>query len=112
MPEGASNDVYVLTEYAGSSANMAQVSLDADNVFGDDGGELQLATLTGDVTNGYVVSLTAGVDTATTPTAGAAPSGGGEGGGAPEGGGGPGGAGGTPPSGAPTGMPTDAPAAE
>ncbi|MET0989570.1 MAG: intradiol ring-cleavage dioxygenase [Glaciihabitans sp.] len=105
MPEDASITVYALDEYAGSSANMEQVSLDSDNVFGDDGGELQLATVTGDVNSGYVVSLTAGVDTSTTPTSGSAPSGG-DGGGA---GGGPSGGGGTPPSGgtAPSGAPTD-----
>jgi protocatechuate 3,4-dioxygenase beta subunit len=121
LPEDVSKTVYALSEYAGSTANLAQVSLDSDNVFGDDGGELQLATVTGDVASGYVVALTARVDTATVPSAGAAPSGGGAGGrgagggSAPEGGGGPGGpggsggsggSGGTPPSGAPTGAPS------
>jgi protocatechuate 3,4-dioxygenase beta subunit len=91
LPEDASTAVYALDEYAGSSKNLAQVSLDADNVFGDDGGELQLATVTGDVTSGYSVALTVRVDTGTTPTAGTAPSGGG----------GEGGPGGTRPSGAP-----------
>ena len=70
---------------------MAQVSLDSDNVFGDDGGALQLATVTGDTTSGYNIALTVRVDTTTTPTAGAAPSGGGAGG--PDGSGGPGGPG-------------------
>ena len=108
MPEDASITVYALDEYAGSSANMEQVSLDSDNVFGDDGGELQLATVTGDVNAGYAVSLSAGVDTSTTPTSGSAPSGGGEGG---DQGGGPSGGGGTPPNGGtpPSGAPTDAP---
>jgi protocatechuate 3,4-dioxygenase beta subunit len=93
LPEDVSTAVYALDEYAGSSENLAQVSLDADNVFGDDGGELQLATVTGDVTSGYSVALTVRVDTGTTPTAGTAPSGGGAGG--------EGGPGGTRPSGAP-----------
>ncbi|MBP2457431.1 protocatechuate 3,4-dioxygenase beta subunit [Clavibacter michiganensis] len=93
VPQDACTTVYALSEYAGSSANLAQVTLDSDNVFGDDGGALQLATVTGDATAGYSVALTARVDTATTPTAGTAPSGGGGGAG--------GGAGGTPPTGAP-----------
>ena len=42
--------------------NLAQVSLESDNVFGDDGGAHQLATMTGDVTTGYVATLTAPVD--------------------------------------------------
>jgi hypothetical protein len=67
------------------------VSLDADNVFGDDGGALQLATVTGDATAGYQVALTVRVDTSSTPIADTTPFGGGAGGGA-------GGRGGTPPS--------------
>ena len=91
LPEYASNAVYALSGYEGSASNMAQVSLDSDNVFGDDGGALQLATVTGDTTSGYNIALTVRVDTTTTPTAGAAPSGGGAGG--PDGSGGPGGPG-------------------
>ncbi|PSL36824.1 protocatechuate 3,4-dioxygenase beta subunit [Labedella gwakjiensis] len=81
MPEDPCSAVYALSAYSGSSSNLAQVSLDSDNVFGDDGGALQIATVTGDTTAGYAVSLTVRVDTSTTPTAGAAPSGGGGGGG-------------------------------
>jgi protocatechuate 3,4-dioxygenase beta subunit len=105
LPEEACDTVYELEGYEGSSANLAQVTLDDDNVFGDDAGALQLATVTGDATAGYRVSLTVRVDTSTTPTAGSAPSGGAGGGGTPpgDGGGTPpgGGGGGTPPSGAP-----------
>ena len=39
-------------------------------MFGDDGGASQLATVTGDVSSGYTVSLALGVDTGTTPTGG------------------------------------------
>ena len=85
LPQGASESVYALAGYEGSTENLAQVSLDSDNVFGDDGGALQLATMTGDATSGYRAALTVRVDTTTTPTAGAAPSGGGTGG-APGGG--------------------------
>nr|WP_228494766.1 3,4-dioxygenase subunit beta [Clavibacter sp. VKM Ac-2873] len=92
LPEDACATVYALPAYAGSTAALAQVSLDSDGVFGDDGGGLQLGTTTGDATAGYRVALTARVDTATTPTAGSAPGGG-------AGAGGSGGPGGTPPGG-------------
>ncbi|PPL20329.1 intradiol ring-cleavage dioxygenase [Microterricola pindariensis] len=94
LPQDVCETVYALDGYEGSAENLAQVSLASDNVFGDDGGALQLATVTGDATSGYQVSLTVRVDTRTTPTAGSAPGGGGNGGG-----------GGTPPSGGPGGGP-------
>ena len=75
LPENVCSTVYALPAYSGSARNLAQVSLASDNVFGDDAGALQLATVTGDTTSGYVVSLTARVDTTTTPAAGAAPGG-------------------------------------
>lgn len=75
-------------------------------MFGDDGGASQLATVTGDVTSGYTVSLALGVDTGTTPTDGGL-----AGDGAPSGvpGGTPpaGGPGGTPPSGPPPAPPSN-----
>ncbi|MBB2976186.1 protocatechuate 3,4-dioxygenase beta subunit [Microbacterium endophyticum] len=76
LPENACDSVYALADYSGSSTNLSQVSLTSDNVFSDDGGALQLATVTGDTTSGYSVSLTALVDTSTTPSAGSASSGG------------------------------------
>jgi protocatechuate 3,4-dioxygenase beta subunit len=48
--------------YATSVGNLAQLSLATDNVFGDDQGIHQLATVTGSVEDGYVASLTIGVD--------------------------------------------------
>ncbi|TXK19037.1 intradiol ring-cleavage dioxygenase [Homoserinibacter sp. GY 40078] len=81
MPEDVCNTVYALSAYDGSSSNLSQVSLDTDNVFGEDGGALQLATVSGDVDSGYTASLVARVDTTTTPSSGDAPSGGGQGGG-------------------------------
>ncbi|MEQ4568052.1 intradiol ring-cleavage dioxygenase [Paenarthrobacter sp. CAP02] len=92
LPQDISEKVYALSEYKGSSSNLSRVSLTSDNVFGDDGGEFQLAQVTGDTTSGYQVALTAAVDTTTTPSAGSVP-----GGGLPPGGG----PGGTPPTGAP-----------
>ena len=97
LPKDVSTTVYALDGYQGSIENLNDVSLDTDNVFGDDGGELQLATVTGDATNGYAVSLTVRVDTTTAATAGSAPAGGGGGGGTPPSGG----TGGTPPTGTP-----------
>jgi protocatechuate 3,4-dioxygenase beta subunit len=77
LPEDVCRVVYALAEYDGSSSNLSQVTLANDNVFSDDGGELQLATVTGDAESGYHVALTVRVDTSTTPTAGSAPGGGG-----------------------------------
>ncbi len=50
--------------------NLSRVSLTGDNVFGDDGGAGQLATVTGDVRSGYMVTLAVRIDTTTTPTGG------------------------------------------
>lgn len=100
IPEDVCNAVFALDAYAGSAENLSQVSLETDNVFGDDAGASQLATMSGDVDSGYIASLTARVDTTTEPTGGAAPAGGG-GEGGPGGSGGPGGAGGEPPAGEP-----------
>ena len=89
MPASSSTEVYRESAYDGSAQNLAQVTLASDNVFGDDSGASQLATVTGDVSSGYTATLVVRVDTTTTPTAGSAPSGGGGAGG---------GAGGTPPA--------------
>jgi protocatechuate 3,4-dioxygenase beta subunit len=88
LPEDICATVYTQSGYEDSVANLARVSLGGDNVFGDDGGASQLATVTGDVTNGYTVTLAVGVDTTTEA---------GGGGGAPPNGGG------APPNGGPTG---------
>jgi protocatechuate 3,4-dioxygenase beta subunit len=88
LPEAVCTTVYREAGYEQSVANLAQVTLADDNVFGDDDGVSQLGTVTGDVGQGYAVSLVVKVDTATAPSGGGAPGG--------PGGGGPGGA---PPSG-------------
>lgn len=88
LPKDVCDTVFAQEGYEASVSNLAQLSLTSDNVFGNDGGASQLATVTGDVTAGYTVSLPVRIDTTTTPT------GGGTGGdGAPSGapGGGPGG---------------------
>jgi protocatechuate 3,4-dioxygenase beta subunit len=96
IPEDVSRTVYALDGYDGSTANLDRVSLKTDNVFSDDSGASQLATVTGAATTGYQLALTVRVDPSTTPTAGSAPAGGGPGGRPPGGGGS-----GTPPTGAP-----------
>ncbi|MFF0250961.1 3,4-dioxygenase subunit beta [Micromonospora zamorensis] len=94
LPKSICDTVYAQPGYETSVANLAQVTLQDDNVFGDDDGVNQLGTVTGDITSGYTVSLDVGVDTTTTPTGGQRP------------GDGPaGGPGGTPPSGPPPGGP-------
>lgn len=83
FPENVLDDVYRLAVYDGSAANLSQVSLATDNVFGNDSAALQMATIAGDTTNGYTASLVVRVDTTTEPTGGSAPSGGGGSGGPP-----------------------------
>ena len=82
LPQDVCETVYNDAEgYEDSVQNLSQVSLDSDNVFSDDGGSSQLATVSGDVNSGYTVSLPVGVDTSTEAGGGgAAPSGGGGGG--------------------------------
>lgn len=70
LPQDACDAVYATDGHESSVSNLSQVSLDSDNVVGDDGGALQLGTMTGDLTSGYAVSLALGVDTSTTPTGG------------------------------------------
>jgi protocatechuate 3,4-dioxygenase beta subunit len=103
LPKVNCDEVYATTGYETSVANLQQVTLDSDNVFGEDSGVTQLATVTGDAASGYAVALEVGVDTTTTPAGGrntgdGAPSG--APGGMPSGG-----PGGPPPSGMPGGAP-------
>jgi protocatechuate 3,4-dioxygenase beta subunit len=95
LPQDVCTTVYAESGYEQSVNNLSQVTLSSDNVFGDDSGALQLATVTGDVSSGYTVSLNVGVDTSTSAGGGGSAPGGGGGGTPPSGGG-------APPSGAPT----------
>jgi protocatechuate 3,4-dioxygenase beta subunit len=61
LPKEACQAVYATSGYEQSVANLAQVSLSGDNVFGDDGGIHQLATISGDAAGGYMAALTIGV---------------------------------------------------
>jgi protocatechuate 3,4-dioxygenase beta subunit len=67
LPKNVCSTVYAEEGYEASVANLANVSLSSDGVFGDDGGASQLATVTGSVADGYTVALNVGVDTGTSP---------------------------------------------
>lgn len=60
FPVAACNEVYATTGYSASVSNMARISLATDNVFSD-GYSLQMPTVTGNATDGYVATLTVGV---------------------------------------------------
>jgi protocatechuate 3,4-dioxygenase beta subunit len=57
LPEEACHLAYATSGYEQSVSNLAQSSLESDNVFGDDGGVRQLATVTGDASAGFAASL-------------------------------------------------------
>ncbi|MFD5653727.1 intradiol ring-cleavage dioxygenase [Streptomyces sp. NPDC127039] len=103
FPKDVCDTVFATDGYESSVRNLSQLTLKTDNVFGDDGGVHQLATVTGSVKTGYAAKLTVPIDTGTEPTGGNAPGGGGgDAPGGPPTGGAPTGA---PPSGAPSGAP-------
>jgi protocatechuate 3,4-dioxygenase beta subunit len=58
LPKDACDLVYATSGYEQSVQNMSVVSLERDNVFGDDGGVHELGTITGDVSAGMTVALT------------------------------------------------------
>lgn len=60
FPMATLNEVYASTGYSTSVRNLAQTSYATDMVFGD-GTSLQMVAVTGNVTDGYVVTLTVGV---------------------------------------------------
>lgn len=70
LPADVCDTVYAEPGYESSVTTRAQVSLESDTVFGDDGGASQLGTVTGDVAGGYAVRLTVAVDTTTPPAVG------------------------------------------
>jgi protocatechuate 3,4-dioxygenase beta subunit len=63
LPKDACDEVYATDGYAESVNSLAQLSLESDNVFGDDGGIQQLGTVTGSVADGMTVDLTVPVTT-------------------------------------------------
>jgi len=61
FPVATCSEVYATTGYSASVSNLAQISFATDNVFSD-GTTYQMATVTGDTTNGYVATLQVGID--------------------------------------------------
>ncbi|MEU4624546.1 3,4-dioxygenase subunit beta [Actinoplanes sp. NPDC023801] len=65
IPKEHCDTVYAQPGYESSVASLARLTLETDNVFSDDSAAKQLAAVTGDVSGGYTVALTVGVDTTT-----------------------------------------------
>ncbi|MEJ1091462.1 intradiol ring-cleavage dioxygenase [Microbacterium sp. Mu-43] len=61
LPAETNAKVYATSGYEQSVRTSSQVTLTSDNVFGEDGGILQLATMSGSVDAGYTAALTIGV---------------------------------------------------
>jgi protocatechuate 3,4-dioxygenase beta subunit len=62
LPKESCDLAYTADGYAQSVATLAQVSLQSDGVFGNDGGVQQLGTVTGSVADGMTVALTVPVN--------------------------------------------------
>lgn len=61
FPMATLNEVYAASGYTASVRNLAQISYATDNVFSD-GASLQMASVTGNAADGYVVTLTVAVN--------------------------------------------------
>ncbi len=60
LPVATCNEVYATSGYSTSVANLARISFATDNVFSD-GTSLQIASVTGNVSDGYLATLTVGI---------------------------------------------------
>ncbi|MDN3238156.1 intradiol ring-cleavage dioxygenase [Glycomyces tritici] len=65
FPEDVCDTVYAEEGYESSVEHLTRITLESDGVFSDDGGESQMGSVSGDVANGYTVSLAVGVETST-----------------------------------------------
>jgi protocatechuate 3,4-dioxygenase beta subunit len=63
LPKDVCDTVFATSGYEQSVRNLSQISLQSDNVFGDDGGAHQLGTVAGSVEAGYSVQLAVPVST-------------------------------------------------
>jgi protocatechuate 3,4-dioxygenase beta subunit len=61
IPKEYCDAVYREKGYEASITTLARLTLESDMIFGDDAGAKQLATVTGDVSRGYALSLSVGV---------------------------------------------------
>ncbi|MDZ4354387.1 MAG: intradiol ring-cleavage dioxygenase [Arthrobacter sp.] len=57
LTDAACKDVYASAGYESSARNFPRTTLTSDNVFGDDGGIYQLATMSGSASGGYTAGL-------------------------------------------------------
>jgi protocatechuate 3,4-dioxygenase beta subunit len=57
LTEAACKEVYASAGYESSARNFPRTTLKSDNVFGNDGGIYQLATMAGSVSGGYAAGL-------------------------------------------------------
>ena len=57
LPTDICDEVYATAGYESSVQTFSQVSLESDMVFGEDGGEHQLGTISGSVADGLTVEL-------------------------------------------------------
>ncbi|HEX3140788.1 MAG TPA: intradiol ring-cleavage dioxygenase [Rhizobacter sp.] len=60
FPVATCSEVYATSGYSASVANLARISFATDNVFSD-GTSLQIASISGNPTDGYVAELTVGI---------------------------------------------------
>jgi protocatechuate 3,4-dioxygenase beta subunit len=60
FPMATLNEVYATTGYSSSATNLTHISYATDNIFSD-GYSLQLGAMSGNVTDGYVVTLTVAI---------------------------------------------------
>ena len=60
FPQATLTEAYASSGYAASVGNLARISYATDNVFSD-GTALQMASVTGNATQGYSATLTVGV---------------------------------------------------
>jgi protocatechuate 3,4-dioxygenase beta subunit len=63
LPKDICDQVYATDGYSQSVANLSRVSLQSDNVFGDDGGVHELGTMSGTIQQGLTVDLAVPVKT-------------------------------------------------
>jgi len=62
LPASACSQVYgVASGYSASVSNFAAISLASDNVFSDDSAATQLASVSGDINNGFAATLQVGI---------------------------------------------------
>jgi protocatechuate 3,4-dioxygenase beta subunit len=67
LPEQVADAVFQQPGYENSVRNMSRISLATDMVFRDDNAAREMATVTGDVSNGYLATLTVSVNPTAAP---------------------------------------------